>query len=279
MMHDMARAAGAVPTLSPEAEADLMRRWADHGDERARDAVVLAHMRMSVGCAARYAKASGREAADLVQEGHLAMITAAAKFEPGRNLRFSTYARWWVRAGVQDVVIRDEAAPSASGKARRTLFFNHARTRLAVERELGPGALRRDVDAEVARRLGVTPEEAHAASLGPGRVSSLDTPAGEDADVTRGDLVPSGEPGPYECLEREQDAGAVRVALASAMATLLPREKEIILARKFCEDGDEETLETLALRYGISRERVRQVEGRALEKLRRALGGRRPADD
>lgn len=274
-MTDMARAAGRYPPLSPETEAELMRRWAEHGDMAARDAVLHAHMRMSVGAAGRYAR-SGREPADLVQEANLAMITAAAKFDPARKLRFNTYARWWVRAGVQESVIADEAVPSASGKGRRTLFFHHGRTRLAVEREMGPGAPRRDVDAEVARRLGVTAEEAHAASLGPGRVSSLDAPAGEGSDATRGDLVAADAPDPHEALEREQGARVTRAAIARALGTLMPREREIIEARRYCEDGEERTLEELSVRLGISRERVRQVERRALDKMRAAMGDAHP---
>ncbi len=265
--------------MSAEREAELMRRWRDGGDLSARDQVLNAHIRMSVRAGAR----AGRYAStpeDIAQEANLGLLTAAANFDPERGFRFSTYAKWWVDAGVQQHVI-EESAPVRTGsvKARRVLHFHHSRTRAAVERDLGHGASRHEVDAEIARRLGLTVAEVERASGGAARFQSLDAPIGEEDGATRADMIPDEGPGPADIVEAGMVEEARRRWIARAMDALLPRERAIVEARKYCDDAEEQTLETLADRFGISRERVRQIEATALGKLRKALASTRRAAD
>jgi RNA polymerase sigma-32 factor len=215
---------------------------------------------------------------DLVQEGHIGLLEAAARFEPSREVRFSTYATWWIRASMQDYVLRNwSIVRGGTSSAQKALFFNlrRLRARLAQgDRQLTSQAMHE----EIAAALGVSIADVQTmdARLS-GSDTSLQAPVGgADSDGgERLDFLASDAPLPDEQVSDMIDGERARVWLRDALGALTEREMRIIRARRLSEDGA--TLEELGLDLGISKERVRQIETRALEKLRVALATKAPA--
>ncbi|HWI25458.1 MAG TPA: RNA polymerase factor sigma-32 [Stellaceae bacterium] len=266
-----------TPLLSREREFDLARRWREAGDTAALHELVRAYTRLVIAVAARF-RSYGLPMGDLMQEGNVGLLQAAARFEPERDVRFSTYAAWWIRSAMQDYVLRNwSIVRTGSTAAQKSLFFNLRRLRARLEEAsggpLGDAGRRRiaaalDVDlAEVERmdqRLS-------------GADQSLNGPLG-DGDDDWQDFLADTRPSPEQAVIALSD-GATRARwLDEALAELTPRERRIIGARRLSEEGA--TLDELGRVLGVSKERVRQLEHRALQKLRRALAHRaeRPAD-
>jgi RNA polymerase sigma-32 factor len=216
--------------------------------------------------------------ADLVQEGTVGLLEAAARFEPEREVRFSTYATWWIRAAVQDHILRNwSIVRGGTSSAQKALFFSlrRLRSRLSVA---GPpqqlGSLHRDI----AEAIGVSEADV---ALMDSRLSgpdlSLNAPLGDRDQQSGGerlDFLVDGNPLPEETVTETIDGERRERSLRSALKVLSEREFNILRARRLAEETV--TLEALGARLGISKERVRQIENRAIEKLRRELvGGRR----
>src|ERR671911_177529 len=248
------RAAMDAPFLEREEEHALAVRWKDDRDEVALHRLASAHMRLVIALAARF-RHYGLPMADLIQEGHVGLLEAAARFEPEREVRFSTYATWWIRASIQDYILR-----------------NWSIVRGGTER------IASEVHGTIARSIGVSRADV---ALMDSRLSApdtslnapiLDNDAGSSAQ--RMDFLIDAAPLPDESVGETID-GERRVRwLRQALEVLNERELRILRERRLEES--QATLESLGDRLGISKERVRQIENRALEKLRRALAERFP---
>jgi RNA polymerase sigma-32 factor len=261
------RAMGA-PLLSAEHEQDLAVRWREAGDDEALHELTGAYMRLVVAMAGRF-RAYGLPMADLVQEGAVGLMQAAERFEPARAVRFSTYAGWWIRAAMQDYVMRNwsivRAAPTAAGKS---LFFNLRRLRA----RLGAldGALTPDQTQAIATELGVEADDVASMAM---RLAagdrSLSAPVGEDSPESWQDLIPDEADDPETQVSARLDGAVRERTLALALQTLTPRERAIIEARRLADEPC--TLEALGAKMGVSKERVRQIEQQAIGKLREAI--------
>jgi RNA polymerase sigma-32 factor len=263
------REAMRAPMLSAEHERNLAARWRDHGDERAMHELITAYIRLVVAMAARF-RHYGLPMSDLVQEGNVGLMQAAARFEPEREVRFSTYASWWIRSAMQDFVLRNwSIVRTGTTSAQKSLFFNLRRLRAKIG-DVNDNGISADARAKVARALNV-PE--HDVASMAARMSapdrSLNAPLTEDGDGEWQDMLADGAASPEAQVMEAHDSEARATLVSEAMRDLNERERLIIRERKLEEEGV--TLEALGARLGISKERVRQIEGNALEKLRRAL--------
>lgn len=271
------RAAMDAPFLEREEEHALAVRWKDDRDEVALHRLASAHMRLVIALAARF-RHYGLPMADLIQEGHVGLLEAAARFEPERDVRFSTYATWWIRASIQDYILRNwSIVRGGTRSALKAWFFNLRRLRARLTRG-GEERIASEVHGTIARSIGVSRADV---ALMDSRLSApdtslnapiLDNDAGSSAE--RMDFLIDAAPLPDESVGETID-GERRVRwLRQALEVLNERELRILRERRLEES--QATLESLGDRLGISKERVRQIENRALEKLRRALAERFP---
>lgn len=259
----------SAPLLEREHELDLARRWREQGDQRALHELCTAYMRLVVAVAARF-RTYGLPMSDLVQEGNVGLMLAASRFEPERELRFSTYATWWIRSCVQDYILRNwSIVRTGTTAAQKSLFFNLRRLR-ALLRDSGDGGLSPENRARVAEalRVGIDDVEHMVSRLSAGD-RSLNAPVGEDGDTEWQDLLPDAAPQPEDAMMLARDRATRNAWLAQALASLTDREKLIIRERRLVEDGV--TLESLGQKLGVSKERVRQIEHQAMRKLKSAL--------
>ncbi len=263
------RTAIRAPLLAADHERDLARRWRDQGDERALHELITAYLRLVVAMASRF-RHYGLPMSDLVQEGNVGLMQAAARFEPEREVRFSTYASWWIRSAMQDFVLRNwSIVRTGTTSAQKALFFNLRRLRARIG-DISDSAMSFESRARVAHLLGVAEHEVDnmAARLSaPDR--SLNAPLTEEGDGEWQDMLADDAEGPEAAAMHNHDSIARATLVREAMGDLTDRERLIIRERKLEEEAV--TLEALGERLGISKERVRQIEGSALEKLRRAL--------
>lgn len=272
----MVRAAMTAPYLERGQEHDLALRWHDEQDQDALDLIAVSHMRLVVATATRF-RNFGLPMGDLIQEGHVGLLEAAARFDPGRDVRFSTYASWWIRASIQDFILRNwSIVRGGTSSAQKALFFNLRRLRARLVQK-NPQLTDSDIHLQIASTLGVQEKDVAAmdARLG-GADTSLNAPvsADEGGAVDRLEFLASDEPLPDEQVSTMIDEERRNIWLDQALSTLNPRELRIINERRLTEDGA--TLETLGDALGISKERVRQIENRALEKLKVTLTRNRP---
>jgi RNA polymerase sigma-32 factor len=269
----MVKAASAAPYLSRSEERDLARRWRDEGDEEALHLIASSHIRLVLATASRF-RHYGLPFADLVQEGSVGLLEAAARFEPGRDVRFSTYACWWIRAAIQDFVLRNwSIVRGGTSSAQKSLFFNLRRLRaqLAHLAFHDPSV---DVHGRIAASIGVARSDVEIMDM---RLSGQDTSlnsssSGRESQTAseRQDYLIDAAPLPDEIASDSIDAKRRADWVRRALALLSDRERLIITARQFNE-GEVATLDAIGRRLGISKERVRQIENRALVKLRKAL--------
>lgn len=272
----LARRARTAPFLEREEEIALAKRWKDQRDETALHTLTLAHMRLVMAIAARF-RHYGLPAAELVQEGHIGLLEAAARFDPDREVRFSTYATWWIRASIQDFILRNwSIVRGGTSSGQKALFFNLRRLRAKLSR-LAPDESSVQMFNNIALALGVSPgdvEMMHARMSAPD--TSLNAPVGNEDDgegAERGDFLLDDAPTPDIIVADRIDGERQLAWLRQAMDCLSPREKKILQARRLEEEAS--TLETLGEELGISKERVRQIENRALEKLKLAMLSKR----
>ncbi len=271
------KAAMSAPFLARDEEQALAQRWRADGDQAAMHRLTSAHMRLVIAMATRF-RHYGLSLADLIQEGHVGLLEAAARFEPAREVRFSTYATWWVRASMQDYILRNwSIVRGGTSSTQKALFFNLRRLRSRLTRG-GQERMTEAAYGTIAARIGVS--RADVASMD-ARLSgpdlSLNAPLGEDDDGgERMDLLPDTASLPDEVVGETIDAGRRLRRLQSALGVLSERELKIVRERRLVDEAC--TLDALGLRLGISKERVRQIESRAIEKLRRALLAQHPQD-
>ncbi|MES1158981.1 MAG: RNA polymerase factor sigma-32 [Terricaulis silvestris] len=263
------RHAMRAPLLEPEHERWLARRWREQHDEEALHELTEAYMRLVISLASRF-RHYGLPMSDLVQEGNVGLMQAAARFEPEREVRFSTYASWWIRSAIQDFVLRNwSIVRTGTTAAQKSLFFNLRRLRARIA-DTGDATMSLENRAYVARMLGVTEGEVEAmASRLSAPDRSLNAPLANEGVAEWQDLLRDEGATPDETVMLQRDGAARTRLVQDAMRELSDRERIIICERKLEEESV--TLEALGQRLGISKERVRQIEGNALAKLKRAL--------
>ncbi len=266
------KAAMAARFLERDEERALAVSWRDRGDEAALHELASAHMRLVISLAARF-RHYGLPIADLIQEGHVGLLEAAARFEPEREVRFSTYATWWIRASIQDYILRNwSIVRGGTSSAQKALFFNLRRLRAKLSQE-GGAAGRANMFATIALAIGVSPADVELMDTRlSGSDISLNAPVtdGETTGQTeRVEFLIDDKPLPDETVGEQIDGDRRIGWLREALKVLSERELRIVRERRLAEDAA--TLEALGDRLGISKERVRQIESRAMEKLRRAL--------
>jgi RNA polymerase sigma-32 factor len=264
------REAMRAPLLSREDEEDLARRWVEDRDETALHQLVDAHARLVVSQASSY-RGYGLSMTDLLQEGNLGLMQAAARFDHTREVRFSTYAIWWIRAAVQDFVLRNwSMVRLGTTTQEKALFFNLRRLRAMIANADGGASDDTTQRQEIADRLKVqlTQVETMESRLS-GPDQSANAPIGEDGGSEWQDLLVDDGPSPEDRIQRNND-NAVRSRWLNAALTRLPaRDQHIIRERHLKEEGT--TLADLGEELGISKERVRQIEHRALQELRKRV--------
>jgi len=256
------QAVNRFPLLSPEQETELGRRWREHEDVDAARQLVLSHLRLVVAVSRNYL-GYGLPQADLIQEGNIGLMKAVRRFDPERGVRLVSFALHWIRAEIHEHVLRNwRLVKIATTKAQRKLFFN-LRSMTTSSAALSP-----DEANKIAADLGVKPEEVFEMEkrISGGDVSLDPTPGDEDS-VSPIAYLSDAEDEPSQILERAQMAANRTAGLRSAMSKLDARSRRIIEARWLREE-DSATLQELADEYGVSAERIRQIESKALKTMR-----------
>lgn len=269
---EFVKAAMRAPLLEAEHEKQLACKWVREGDEAALHELTGAYMRLVISMATRF-RHYGLPMSDLIQEGTVGLMQAASRFDPDREVRFSTYANWWIRSAIQDFVLRNwSIVRTGTTAAQKSLFFNLRRLRSKIK-DIDGGVMKAENKAWVAEHLGlkVRDVEAMAARMS-GSDRSLNAPmnaTGEAGTEQWQDILPdTAEPIETQIMTEHDNARRAEW-IAEALSVLNEREEKIIRARALSDET--KTLEALGKQLGISKERVRQIEHQALSKLRRAL--------
>ena len=257
------QAVNRFPLLTAEQETALGRRWKEHEDVDAARQLVLSHLRLVVAVSRNYL-GYGLPQADLIQEGNIGLMKAVRRFDPERGVRLVSFALHWIRAEIHEHVLRNwRLVKIATTKAQRKLFFN------LRSMKRSSASLTRSEANQIAKELGVKPEEVLEMET---RISggdvSLDPTPGDEESVTPIAYLTDSDDEPVEILERKETAANRSQGLRTAMAQLDDRSRRIIEARWLREDDDSATLQELADEYGVSAERIRQIESKALKTMR-----------
>ena len=257
------------PMLEPQEEYMLARRWREHGDRDAAHRLVTSHLRLVAKIAMGY-RGYGLPIAEVISEGNVGLMQAVKRFEPEKGFRLATYAMWWIKAAIQEYILRSWSLVKMGTTAnQKKLFFNlrKAKSRISALEE---GDLRPDQVQLIAKRLGVTEQDVVDMNRRLGGDVSLNAPIRDDGDSGEWQdwLVDEASDQESRLAESEQLENRKK-ALGEALAVLAKRERRIFEARRLADDPI--TLEDLAAEFGVSRERVRQIEVRALEKVQRAV--------
>ena len=260
--------------LDAETEYALAVAWRDDRDEKALHRLINAYMRLAVSMAMKFKRYSVSQQ-DLIQEAGIGLMKAAEKFDPDRGFRFSTYAQWWIKASIQDFVMRNwSMVRTGSTTSQKSLFFNLKRVQAKIEREAQQSDVqldRAELDELIAQEIGVPLRDVE---MMQGRMSgsdfSLNAPQATDEDAREWmDTLEDPNPQSAEVVEREHDLNKMRSWITDAMSVLSDREKYIIAQRKLMDEP--RTLEGIGTELKLSKERIRQIEAVALEKLRKRL--------
>jgi RNA polymerase sigma-32 factor len=260
------QAVNRFPLLTAEQEVTLGRRLRDTNDLDAARQLVLSHLRLVVAISRNYL-GYGLPQADLIQEGNVGLMKAVRRFDPERGVRLVSFALHWIRAEIHEYILRNwRLVKIATTKAQRKLFFN------LRSMKAGPGALTRKEALSIAKDLGVKPEEVYEMET---RLSGQDIalepqPGDESETVTPIAYLTDSEAEPAQILERAETSRNRSAGLKHALAKLDGRSREVIEARWLRED-DKATLQELADQYGVSAERIRQIESKALKTMRNQM--------
>ncbi|MDH3596073.1 MAG: RNA polymerase sigma factor RpoH [Rhodospirillales bacterium] len=270
------------PFLTAEQEIDFTRRWREQGDREALEQLVGSHLRLVVKMARNHA-GYGLPLGDLISEGHVGLMQSVERYDPERGVRFATYAMWWIRAAIQEYVLRSwSLVKMGTTGAQKKLFFNLRRLKSRMH-EFDNGDLAPETVAAIAEELDVPEADVVQMNrrLGSGDYS-LNAAMGPEGEDEWQDLLPEDSPDQEALLVEADELAWRRRLLEHGLIKLNERERQILEQRRLKDNPL--TLEVLSREYGISRERVRQIENRAFEKLERAMrnmaltgGLRRPA--
>ena len=271
------RATMAGELLDAETEHALALAWRNRRDEASLHRLISAYSRLAVSMAGRFRR-YGLPCEDLVQQGNLGLMRAAEKFDPHNGARFSTYARWWIKASMQDYVMRNlSVVRTATNAAQKKLFFNMRRVQAELDRAQASGGSTADLAPRIAQRLEVPVAEVE---LMLGRMAgpdlSLNAPQSEAQDGREWvELIEDDSPAAEDVVLGRMEADRRRAALTEALMALPQRERRIVVARHLADAP--RTLTELGAQLGISKERVRQLEERALARIRARVADTAPA--
>jgi RNA polymerase sigma-32 factor len=260
------------PMLEPQDEYMLAKRWREHGDRDAAHKLVTSHLRLVAKIAMGY-RGYGLPISEVISEGNVGLMQAVKRFEPEKGFRLATYAMWWIKAAIQEYILRSWSLVKMGTTAnQKKLFFNLRKAKSKIS-ALEEGDLRPDQVKLIARRLGVTEQDVVDMNRRLGGDVSLNAPIRDDGDSGEWqDWLVDDEANQETRLAENEEADNRRQALGEALSVLNDRERRIFEARRLADDPI--TLEELAAEFGVSRERVRQIEVRAFEKVQRAVRNR-----
>lgn len=259
------------PMLEKEHELNLARRWRDHKDEKALHEMVKSYTRLVVSVASRF-RNYGLPMGDLIQEGNIGLMQAASRFDPERDVRFSTYATWWIRSSIQDYVLRNwSIVRTGTTAAQKSLFFNLRRLRAQIENKSEREGLGDAGRAQISKELGVSLKDVgEMESRLSANDQSLNARISENSEDEIQSFLADDAPNPEEVVIGMKDAKTRSAWLNQALGELSDREQKIIRKRHLGGQGAV-TLEDLGKDLGISKERVRQLEARAMDKLKTSM--------
>ncbi|HEV3246955.1 MAG TPA: RNA polymerase sigma factor RpoH [Beijerinckiaceae bacterium] len=256
------------PMLEPQQEYMLAKRWREHGDREAAHQLVTSHLRLVAKIAMGY-RGYGLPMSEVVSEGNVGLMQAVKRFEPERGFRLATYAMWWIKASIQEYILRSWSLVKMGTTAnQKKLFFNLRRAKSRIS-ALDEGDLRPDQVKQIAVKLGVTEQDVVDMNRRLGGDASLNAPLREQGEGEWQDWLVDDEDNQEHKLVEAEEASNRHDALIDALSVLNPRERRIFEARRLAEDPI--TLEDLSAEFGVSRERVRQIEVRAFEKVQNAV--------
>src|ERR1700686_1257368 len=260
------------PMLEPQEEYMLAKSWREHGDRDAAHRLVTSHLRLVAKIAMGY-RGYGLPISEVISEGNVGLMQAVKRFEPEKGFRFATYALWWIKAAIQEYILRSWSLVKMGTTAnQKKLFFNLRKAKSKIS-ALEEGDLRPDQVKIIARRLGVTEQDVVDMNRRLGGGVSLNAPIREEGDSGEWQDWLVDEISDQETrLAESEESNNRRKALGDALTVLNDRERRIFEARRLADDPI--TLEDLASEFGVSRERVRQIEVRAFEKVQRAVKNR-----
>ncbi|MGZ8311849.1 MAG: RNA polymerase sigma factor RpoH [Allosphingosinicella sp.] len=258
------------PILTPEEEYMLAKRWTEHQDTEAAAKLVNSHLRLVAKIAMGY-RGYGLPLSELISEGNIGLMQGVKKFEPERGFRLATYAMWWIRASIQEFILRSwSLVKMGTTAAQKKLFFNLRRMKNRIE-AFEEGDLKPEDIKQIATDLGVTEEDVISMNrrMAMGGDTSLNVPLRDDSEGTWQDFLVDSEPLQDERVAEAEESQVRHALLVEAMQALNDRERHILTERRLRDDP--KTLEELSQVYDVSRERIRQIEVRAFEKLQKAL--------
>jgi RNA polymerase sigma-32 factor len=260
------------PMLEPQEEYMLAKRWREHGDRDAAHKLVTSHLRLVAKIAMGY-RGYGLPISEVISEGNVGLMQAVKRFEPEKGFRLATYAMWWIKAAIQEYILRSWSLVKMGTTAnQKKLFFNLRKAKSKIS-ALEDGDLRPDQVKLIAKRLGVTEQDVVEMNRRLGGDVSLNAQIRDDADSGEWqDWLVDESSDQEQRLAESEESDNRRKALGEALTVLNERERRIFEARRLTDEPI--TLEDLAAEFGVSRERVRQIEVRAFEKVQRAVKSR-----
>ncbi|MBK8176910.1 MAG: RNA polymerase sigma factor RpoH [Rhodospirillales bacterium] len=257
------------PMLEASEEYELAKRWADHGDEQAAHTLVNSHLRLVAKIAMGY-RGYGLPIGELISEGNVGMMQAVMRFDPSRGFRLATYAMWWIRASIQEYILHSwSLVKMGTTASQKKLFFNLRKLKGQMQ-AIEDGDLSPEHVTSIAIKLNVSEHDVIQMNRRIGSPdTSLNAPLREEGEGEWQDWLVDQDDSQETQLAGHEEMHSRRELLAGAMGTLTERERQILAERRLKDDPT--TLEHLSQRYGISRERVRQIEVRAFEKLQKSV--------
>jgi RNA polymerase sigma-32 factor len=258
------------PILTPEEEYMLAKRWTEHQDTDAAAKLVNSHLRLVAKIAMGY-RGYGLPTSELISEGNIGLMQGVKKFEPERGFRLATYAMWWIRASIQEYILRSwSLVKMGTTAAQKKLFFNLRRMKNRIE-AFEEGDLKPEDVTKIATDLGVSEEDVISMNrrMAMGGDTSLNVPLRDDSEGSWQDFLVDSEPLQDERVAEAEETQIRHDLLIEAMESLNERERHILTERRLTDEP--KTLEELSQVYDVSRERIRQIEVRAFEKLQKAL--------
>jgi RNA polymerase sigma-32 factor len=254
--------------LEPQEEYMLAKRWREHGDREAAHKLVTSHLRLVAKIAMGY-RGYGLPIGEVISEGNVGLMQAVRRFEPDKGFKLATYAMWWIRASIQEYILRSwSLVKMGTTASQKKLFFNLRKAKSKIS-ALEDGDLRDDQVTSIATRLGVPKQDVIDMNRRLGGDASLNAPLREEGEGEWQDWLVDDAPSQESVLVDREESDVRLAALKSALRVLNPRERRIFEARRLAEDPV--TLEELSAEFGVSRERVRQIEVRAFEKVQAAV--------